>query len=153
MIIFVEMSCRPEDCTLWPFEVVLFLALCSVSLSVFHWSLLILSVLWLQQLKHALGPDKPGLAGNGRVSWCRWAAGHALSDRGGDRCRSVNLQSIILAGHNVTVNIVWVKPICVETIAWKAHKIIVFLFHYVHVSCTRILWIHEVRMLGCAWFL
>lgn len=38
----------------------------------------------LQQLKHALGPDKPGLPGNGRVSRCRRAAGHSLSDRGCD---------------------------------------------------------------------
>lgn len=51
---------------------------------------LIVCVVLLQQLKHALGPDKPGIAGNGRVSWCRWAASHALSDRGRDCCRSVN---------------------------------------------------------------
>lgn len=51
-------------------------------------------VVSLQQLKHALGPDKPGLPGNGRVSWCRWAASHTLSDRGCDCGRSVKWFSV-----------------------------------------------------------
>lgn len=128
MTIFVEMSCVPEVCALGLPEVVLFLGLYPVFLSVFHYSWLNVCVVWLQQLKHALGPDKPGLAGNGRVSWCRWAAGHTLSDGGGDCCRSVTLQSRILTGCNISVNIVW--SAFMLKLLHEKHKIILFLFDY-----------------------
>lgn len=74
----------------------------------------------LQQLKHALGPDKPGLPGNGRVSWCRWAAGHTLSSRGCDSGRwafklSIVTKNLLTSLQNCTSNHIWISvPVLVE---------------------------------------
>lgn len=83
MAVFVDMSEQPGVSLLCRPEVFLLPALRSASVFLDSMS----ASVCLQQLKDALGPDKPRLAGNGGVSRCGRAAGHALPDGGGDRRR------------------------------------------------------------------